>query len=73
MYNHIDAKHVSEFELHNITARLVIMYNRTLEYSKLQLYSKRDCLRTTNLRNLKIMAKQVIENEAALDSFTIQR
>ncbi len=33
MYNHMDAGQVLEFELHNVTARLAMMYERTLEYS----------------------------------------
>lgn len=35
MYNHMDAGQVPEFELHNVTAKQAIMYEKPLEYSKL--------------------------------------
>ncbi len=73
MYNHMDTGQVPEFELYDVTARLAMMYERTLEYSELQLSAKRDRLRATNPRNLRIMAKQALACEAALDGFAIQR
>ncbi len=46
IYNHIDIGQVLDFELHDVTARLAIMYERTLEYSERQLSIERDHLRT---------------------------
>lgn len=73
MYNHIDAGQMPDLELHNVTTRLAIMYERTLEYSKYQLSAKRDCLYITNSQNLKTMANQGLAYEEALNGFLRQR
>ncbi len=73
MYNYMDAGQVTEFELHDVTTRLAMIYERILEYSKLQLSAKHDRLRETNPRNPKTMAEQALACEAALDGFAIQR
>ena len=73
MYNHIDTSQVSDFELHDMTARLAMMYEKTLEYSKLQISAKRNCLRTTNPQNPRIIAEQALAYEEALDSIARQR
>lgn len=46
---------VRDFKLYDITIRLVIIYKRILEYSKLQLFVGHDCLYIINLQNLKIL------------------
>lgn len=48
IYNNINTNQVPEFELHNIPARLAIMYEITLKYLKLQLSAKHDYLRIIN-------------------------
>lgn len=73
MYNHMDAGQVPDFELHDVMTRLTMMYERTLEYSKRQLSAKYDCLRTTNSRNPKTMAKQPLAYKEALNGFARQR
>ncbi|WP_375449210.1 C-terminal helicase domain-containing protein [uncultured Nostoc sp.] len=73
MYNHTDAGQVPDFELHDVTARLAMMYKRTLEYSKLQISAERNRLRATNPRNPRTIAKQALACEKALDSFARQR
>ncbi len=73
MYNHMDAGQVPEFELYNVTARLAMMYKRTLKYSEVQLSAKHDHLRATKLRNPRTMAEQGLTYKAALDGFAIQR
>ena len=73
MYNHTDAGQVPDFELHDVTARLAMMYERTLEYSELQISAKRNRLHTTNPQNSKTIAKQAPAYEEALDSFARQR
>ena len=73
MYNHMVAGQVPEFELYGVTAKLAMMYERTLEYSELQLSAERDRLRVINPRNPKTMAKQALACTAALDGFAIQR
>ena len=56
-----------------MTARLRIMYKRTLEYSELQISAKHNRLRATNPRNLKTIVEQALAYEKALDSFVRQR
>ncbi len=73
IYNHIDAGQEPEFELHNVTARLAMMYEMTLEYSELQLSAEYNCLRATNPRIPKTMAKQALICETALNGFAIQK
>ncbi len=73
MYNYMDAGQVPKFELHDVTARLAMMYERTLKYSELQLSAEHDRLRATNSRNPRTMAEQALAYEAALDGFAIQR
>lgn len=48
-----------------------MIYERILEYLKLQLFAKYDHLRITNPRNPRTMAKQVLVYEIALDGFAI--
>ncbi len=48
IYNHMNGSQVPEFGLHNVITKLVMMYERILEYSELQLSVERDCLRITN-------------------------
>lgn len=73
MYNHTDASQVPDFELHDITARLLIICKRILKYLKLQLLAKCNCLCKTNLSNLKTIAKQALICKKALHSFARQR
>ena len=68
MYNHIDAGQVPDFELHDMTTRLAMMYERTLEYLELQISAERNCLRATNPRNPRTIAKQTLAYEKALKS-----
>ena len=44
----MDADQIPDFELHNMTAWLVMIYEKILEYSKCQLSAKCDRLRTIN-------------------------
>ena len=69
MYNYTDAGKVPDFELHDMTARLAMMYERTLEYSKLQISAERNRLHATDSQNPRTIAKQVLVCEEALDSF----
>lgn len=73
MYNHIDVGQVPEFESQHVTAKLAIMYERTLEYLDLQLFAKRDRLCATNPQNPKTIAKQALVCKLALNDFVIQR
>ena len=73
MYNHTDAGQVPDFDLHNVTTRLAMMYERTLEYSNLQISAERNRLRATNPRNPRTIAEQALACEKALDSFARQR
>lgn len=73
MYNHVDTGQVPEFELHDVTARQAIMYEKTLEYSKLQLSAKCARLRITTPQNLKTTAEQVLAYEKALNGFASQK
>lgn len=73
MFTHIDADQVPEFELYNRTARLVMMYERTFKYSKLQHSAKCNGLYTTKPQNAKTIAEQAYIYEATLDGFAIQR
>lgn len=57
IYTYIDAGQVSHFKLHNVTARVAIMYERILEYLKCQLFAKHDYLHITNPRNQRTMAE----------------
>ena len=57
MYNHIDAGQVSDFELYDVIAKLAMIYEKILEYSKLQFSTKHDRLHTINSQNLRIIAK----------------
>ena len=52
----MDAGQVPDFELDDMTARLAMMYERTLEYSELQISAKRNCLRATNPQNPRTIA-----------------
>lgn len=45
------------------------MYEKILEYLKLQFFAKYDRLCITNLRNLKIIVEQVFACEKALNGF----
>ena len=68
MYNHTDAGQVPDFELHDMTARLAMMYERTLEYSKLQISTERNYLRATNPQNPRTITEEALTYEEALDS-----
>ena len=48
IYNYTEASQVPDFELYNVSARLAMMYERILEYSKLQISVKHNSLHTTN-------------------------
>lgn len=67
------AGQVSEFELHDMTTKLAIIYKRMLEYLELQLFAEHDRLRVINLQNLKIIVKQALAYEAVLNGFAIQK
>ncbi len=69
----MDAGQIPDFELHDMTARLAMMYERTLEYLECQLSAERDRLRTTNPQNLKTMAEKALACEETLNSFARQR
>ncbi len=69
----MDAGQVPDFELHDVTAKLSMMYERTLEYSERQLSAKRDRLRTTNPRKPRAMAEKALACEEALNGFARQR
>ena len=73
MYNHMDAGQVTDFELHDMTTRLVMMYERTLQYSELQISAKRNCLQTTNPQNTRTIVEQTLAYEKALESVARQR
>ncbi len=73
MYNHMDAGQLPDFELHDITTRLAIMYERTLEYSEYQLSAKCNRLRTIKPQNPRTMAKQALACEEALNGFARQK
>lgn len=73
MYNHVDAGQVPDFELHDITAKLAMIYKRILEYSELQLSAERDRLCVINPRNRKTMTKQALACKETLDGFARQR
>ena len=62
----MDTGQVPEFELHDVTVKLAIMYEKILEYLKLQLSAKCDHLRVTNPQNPRTMAKQILVCKAAL-------
>ncbi len=52
MYNNAEARQVPEFHGYNVTARLNMIYEHTIEYSNLLLSSERNRLLTTNpIRN----------------------
>ena len=48
MYNHTDAGQVPDFELYDVIARLAMMYERILKYSKLQISTECNRLHKTN-------------------------
>ena len=73
MYNHTDAGQVPDFELHDVTAKIAMMYESTLEYSKLQISAEHNRLRATNPQNPRTIAVQALACEEALDSFARQR
>ena len=73
MYNHTDAGQVSDFELHDMTTGLAMMYERTLEYSELQISAKRNCLRATNPQKPRTIAEQILAYEKTLESVARQR
>ena len=73
MYNHTDASQVPDYELYDMTARLAMMYEKTLKYLKLQISAKRNRLRATNPQNPRTIAEQALAYEEALDSFDRQR
>ncbi len=56
-----------------MTAKLAMMYERTLEYSKRQLSAERNRLCTTNPQNPKTMAEKALACEEALNGFAKQR
>lgn len=56
IYNHINAGQISEFNLHGVTVKQAIIYEKMLEYSELELFAKCDYLYTINPPNLKIIA-----------------
>lgn len=62
------------FELHNITAKLAIIYEKILKYFKIQLFAKRKHLYIINqTKNLKMIFKQALACEIALNSFAIYK
>ncbi len=71
MYSYMDAGQIPEFELHDVTTRLAMIYERTLEYSELQLSAERDRLCTTNSRNPRTMAEQALTYKVTLNGFAI--
>ena len=73
IYNHMDAGQIPDFKLHDMTTRLAMMYERTLEYSELQIFAKRNCLRTTNPQNPRTIAEQTLAYKKALESVARQR
>ena len=73
IYNHTDVGQISDFELHDMIAKLAIMYERTLEYSELQISAECNRLRATNSWNPRTIAEQALAYEEAWDSFARQR
>lgn len=74
IYNHLNISQVPMFELHNITAKLAIIYEKILKYSKIQLFAKCKHSYTINqIKNLKMLFKQALECEIALNSFAIYK
>ena len=73
MYNHMDTGQVPDFELHDMTTRLAMIYEKTLEYSELQISAECNCLRVTNPQNPRTIAEQTLAYEKALESVARQR
>lgn len=67
------AGQVPEFELHSMTAKQAMIFEKMLEYSELLLSPDRERLCTTNPQNQKSIAEQILVCQAALDSFAIQK
>lgn len=58
MYNYINAGKVLEFELYNMTAtKLVMIYERILKYSELQVFAEHNRLYIIKSQNLKIIVE----------------
>lgn len=49
IYNLIDSSQIPDFELYNVNVRLVMIYEKTIVYSKFQLLAEYDCLYIINL------------------------
>ena len=69
IYNYTDANKISGFELHDMTAKLAMIYKKILNYSELQHFAKCDHLHATNPQNPKTITKQIFIWEEVLDDF----
>lgn len=49
IYNHIDASQIPDFQLYDMTVKLLIIYKTIFKYLECQLSAEYNCLRTTNL------------------------
>lgn len=73
MYSNAELEQVLKFNGYNITARLGIIYEYTIEYSNLLFSSKRDRLLTANLiKNPKTTNKQILSCKTVLNDFILQ-
>ncbi|WP_375449376.1 hypothetical protein [uncultured Nostoc sp.] len=73
VYNSVDAGQIPAFELHDVTAKMGMRYEKTLEYSELQLSVERQRLLAPNLpKNPRTMVELADACEAAFDGFAIR-
>ncbi len=73
MYNNAEVRQVPEFDGYDITARLSMMYEHTIEYSNLLLSNERDRLLAANpIGNPRTAVEQTLACETALNNFAQQ-
>lgn len=71
MYNSVEAGQVPDFEAYNVTAKLGMMYVRTIEYSDLLLSNERERLLATNPRGPQTTVDQTPACKKALNNFAL--
>ncbi len=72
MYNNIKTRQVSDFEAHDITAKLGIIYARTMEYPNLFFFNECKRLLAVNPRGPQTIVDQTCACKKALNNFALQ-
>lgn len=71
MYKKLKFGQVSNFDLYDVTVQMRMHYKKSVKYTKLRLYAKRERLRSTLIQNPQILAEKALEYKKASDDFVV--